>query len=223
MQNTKVGVRRDVITWLKRFQHVFKALVLHNWIWPHVCSYKHTDSICDGFQIVQQRGCLNAAVISGCWAAFIFTPVSETPGWCRFKCVAMLDVFPLSHGFPVPQYLHTVTVLSTDLFPSSLYLTGKTKCSHTGDLNDAGRSSSSGPLLAMTTLHCVEWTCAQLFFLINQSTDHVCAEPKILIQTDHGSKMIRCTTTKYHPSAPCTTPCGEIICCFTSKMDLNTS
>ena len=33
------------------------------------------------------------------------------------------------------------------------------------------------------------------FFSINQSADHVCAEPKILIQTDHGSMMIRCTAT----------------------------
>ena len=65
---------------------------------------------------------VNAAVISGCWA-FVFTPVSETLGWCRFKCVAMLDVFPLSYGFLVPQCRHTVTVLSTNLFPSSLYLT----------------------------------------------------------------------------------------------------
>ncbi len=55
----------------------------------------------------------------------------------------MLDVFPLSYGFLVPQCLHTVTVLSTNLFPSSLYLTGKPKCSHTGDLNGAGHSSSS--------------------------------------------------------------------------------
>ncbi len=108
------------------------------------------------------RGCLNAAVISGCWAAFVFTPVSETPAWCRFKCVAILYVFPLSYGVLVPQCLHTITVLSTNLFPSSLYLTGKPKCSHTGDLNDAGRSSSSVPPLAMTTL-CVDWTCAQLF------------------------------------------------------------
>ncbi len=55
----------------------------------------------------------------------------------------MLDVFPLSYGFLVPQCLHTITVLSTNLFPSSLYLTGKPKCSHTGDLNGAGHSSSS--------------------------------------------------------------------------------
>ncbi len=88
------------------------------------------------------RGCLNAAVISGCWAAFVFTPVSETPVWCRFKCVAMLDVFPLSYGFLVPQCLHTVTVLSTNLFPSSLYLTGKPNAPIQGNLNDAGRSSS---------------------------------------------------------------------------------
>ena len=99
------------------------------------------------------RGCLNAVVISGCWAAFVFTPVSETLAWCGFKCMAMLDVFPLSYGFLVPQYLHTITVLSTNLFPSSLYVTGKPKCSHTWDLNDAGCSSSSVPPLAMTTLH----------------------------------------------------------------------
>ncbi len=61
------------------------------------------------------------------------------------------------------------------------------------DLNDTGRSSSSVPPLAMTML-CVDWTCAQLFFFINQSADHVCAEPKIVIRTDHGSMMIRCTT-----------------------------
>ena len=42
---------------------------------------------------------------------------------------------------------------------------------------------------------CVDWTCAQLFFFINQSANHVCAEPKILIRTDHGSMMIHCTTT----------------------------
>ena len=106
----------------------------------------------------------------------------------------MLDVFPLSYGFLVPQCLHTIIVLSTNLFPSSLYLTGKPKCSH---LNDAGRSSSSVPLLSMNTLHLTSvWIelVHNVFFFINQSTDHVCAEPKILIRTDHGSMMIRCTT-----------------------------
>ena len=83
-------------------------------------------------------------------------------------------------SFLVPQCLHTVTVLSTNLFPSSLYLTGKPKCSHTGDLNDVGRSSSSIPPLAMTTL-CVDWTCALFFFHKSITIDHVCAEPKILI------------------------------------------
>ena len=56
----------------------------------------------------------NAVVISGCSAVFILTPVSETAGR-RFKCVAMLDVFPLSYGFLVPQCRHTLTVLSTNL------------------------------------------------------------------------------------------------------------
>ena len=52
----------------------------------------------------------------GCWAAFVFTPASETRGWCCFRYVAMLDVFPLSFDFLVPQRRHTVTVLSTNLF-----------------------------------------------------------------------------------------------------------
>ena len=78
--------------------------------------------------------------------------VPPHPWWCHFKCVAMLDVFPQSYGFLVPQCLHTITVLSTNLFPSSLHLTGKPKCSHTGDLNDV-------PLLSMTTLHLTNvWT-----------------------------------------------------------------
>ena len=107
----------------------------------------------------------------------------------------MLDVFPLSYGFLVPQCRHTVTVLSTNLFLPSLYLTGKPKCSH---LNDAGRLCSSVPPLAMTMLHLTSvWTehAHNFFFFINQSADHACAEPKILIRMDHGSMMIRCTTT----------------------------
>ncbi|CAL8282231.1 unnamed protein product [Arctogadus glacialis] len=71
----------------------------------------------------------------------------------------MLDVFPLLYGFLVPQCLHTVTVLSTNLFPSEFNLTGKPKCSQTGDLN-VGRSSSSVPPLAMTTL------CCRFFFML---------------------------------------------------------
>ena len=50
-----------------------------------------------------------------------------------------------SYGFLVAQYLHTVMVLSTTLLPSS-YLTGKSKCSHTWDLNEAGGFSSSSAL-----------------------------------------------------------------------------
>ena len=58
---------------------------------------------------------------------------------------------------------------------------------HTGDLNDTGRSNSSVPPLAMTTLW-GDWTCAQLFFFsINQFADHVCAQPKILIR--NGSRI----------------------------------
>jgi len=68
---------------------------------------------------------------------------------------------------------------------------------HTGDLNEAGRSNSFVPLLAMTTLW-VDWTCAQFFFFfINQPADHVRTEPKILIRTDHGWSVISCTTTIY--------------------------
>ena len=121
----------------------------------------------------------------------------KTGGVMSFKCVAMLDVFPLSYGFLVWQCLHTVTVLSTNFFPSSLYLTRKPKCSHKGEFNDAWRSSSSVPRYDHAALNkCVDWTWTQLFFfIINQSADHVCAKPKILIWTDHGSMMIRCTTS----------------------------
>jgi len=44
-----------------------------------------------------------------------------------------------------------------------------------------------------------EWTehVHNFFFFINQSADHVRAELKILIRTDHGSMRIRCTTTIY--------------------------
>ena len=34
------------------------------------------------------------------------------------------------------------------------------------------------------------------FFFINQSADHGRADSKIFIRTDHGSMMIRCTTSR---------------------------
>ena len=52
------------------------------------------------------------------------------------------------------------------------------------------------PLLRLPWPRC-EWTehVHNFLFFINQSADHVRAEPKILIRTDHGSIMICCTTT----------------------------
>jgi len=44
--------------------------------------------------------------------------------------------------------------------------------------------------------------CTTFFVFINQSADHVRAEPKILIRTDHRSMMIRCTTSTTQDGPP---------------------
>ncbi len=62
-----------------------------------------------------EKGCLNAMVRS-CWCVLAPGPASDTPGWCRFKCVAMLDVLPLSNGFLVAQCLHTATFCPPPFF-----------------------------------------------------------------------------------------------------------
>ena len=125
------------------------------------------------------RGCIIAAVICGCWAAFVFTPVSDVASntWPCLMCFHCHLTF-LCHSAYTPSRFYSLTS-----FP------------HTGDLNDAGRLSSFVSPLAMTTLW-VDWTCAQIFFFRNQYADYVRSEPKILIRTDHGSVMIRCTTNQ---------------------------
>lgn len=112
------------------------------------------------------KGCLNA-VVSSWYCGCCGLHPDGRPMWCHFRCVAMFDILPLLFGIFVPQCLHTVTVLSANLLPSSLYFTGKPKCSHTCNLNDAGGfSSSSAPPLVID----VDWlTCS-----VHLNTTAVC-------------------------------------------------
>ena len=119
----------------------------------------------------------------------------------------MLDVFPLSYGFLVPQCRHTVTVLSTNLFPSSLYLTGKPKCSH---LNDAGRSRSSVPPLAMSTLHLTSvWIehAHNFFFFFCQSIHGS------WIKDQWWSVAPLCMTAYFFNFVDCLTELYSHVCC----------
>lgn len=67
--------------------------------WPHVCIFSPVR--------LGSKGCLNAADISGCCAAFILAPV--TSGW-RHEPPGVL---PGSWGFLVPHRRQTVALLSS--------------------------------------------------------------------------------------------------------------
>lgn len=194
----EVGERRDLEPYLKRIHHMFKPLVLHSGIWPHVCS-----SFCNGLSPSVGMGCLNAVVISGCWAAFVLAPVAETPGWGLFKWVPMLDVLPFSYGVLVPQCQQTVMVLSITLFPL-LDFTEKPKCSHTWF--KCCRSSSKFFYSSARHDNCLISVLPiihahSFFFLFFFSMDHLRSEPWRVIRIGHGPTAVCCTTSC------CTLPC----------------
>ena len=133
MKNTKVGARWDVVKWLKRFQHVFKALVLYDRKWPHVCSYKHTDNICDGFSLV---GLCSKGLLKCCGDKQLLSSL-RFHSWQWNSGVMSLQM----NGHAWCFHCHVAFLCHSAYTPSQFY-----------------------PLTFF-------------FFFINQSTDHVCAEP----------------------------------------------
>ena len=129
------------------------------------------------------RGCIIAAVICGCWAAFLSLLSVKHRGDVASNTWPCLMCF----------LCHLTFLFHSAYTPSRCY--PLTSFAHTGDINDAGRSSSSVP----------RWTehAHNFFFFINQSIDHVRAEPKILIRTDTNCHSWITFRTCFHKSDCC--------------------